>query len=514
MSKETRLPIKKSIATKILLVVLGFYLLIGTVTTLGQVWMDYRYQKVNIIQDLKDLEDSFKNGLAVNLWGLDQEALEASIDGMLKIPTLVGAEILTDTGITIAIGGIVTHNGKTGNVGLHVNLSGISDYQKTVHKAEPYKFEIFTHRFPITYARKGKITQLGVATIYSNSSVIYRRMKLQVILLAINIILTMGTFFIALLWTVNRYLRRPLASLTSATGRVSLESLDSFRVNIGISDQNELKALEESFNSMIGNLHHSMEKREKTEEKLRTVNMELNSKNKELEQILYVASHDLRSPLVNVQGFSKELMNDFQDVLLNLKEEDLPDSLIKRLEPILKEDIPLALGFIGKGVDKMDSLLAGLLKISRLGRAAIKRNPLDMNKLVTEAVTNLEFQISQKGVNVQIQDLPGCCGDELQTGQVFSNLIGNAVKFTESENRGIIKITGEREGESVIYCVEDNGIGIEKAHQGKIFEIFHKLNPEIEGQGLGLNIVKIIIERQGGEIWVDSEPGRVCSFFL
>ncbi|MCK5520907.1 MAG: hypothetical protein KAI81_07330, partial [Candidatus Marinimicrobia bacterium] len=269
MTPGLQIPIKNSIATKILAVVLSFYLLIAIVATLSQVWTEYRYQKANIIQDLNDIESSFKNGLAVSMWGLDQEALEASIDGMMSLPTLVGAVVNTDAGLMVAIGGVVPTHGITADVGLHVNLSGISDEDATTHETKPYNFEIFEHKFPITYDIKGKSIHLGQAIIYSSSSVIYRRMKLQVPMLIISILLTLITFSLALLWAINHYLRRPLASLAADTQNVNLENLNSFKVKVKTSGRNELKVLEESFNLMIGNLYESMIEGKQTEKALK-----------------------------------------------------------------------------------------------------------------------------------------------------------------------------------------------------------------------------------------------------
>ncbi len=269
MGVETKIHIKNSIATRMLLVVLGLYLLIAMGVTLTHVWVEYKYQKAIIIQGLGDIENAFENELAVSLWDFDEESLKASVEGMLRIPTLVGIQIRSNSEAIVAIGGLVTHHGEAGNFGLHVSLFGSSDAETAVHRSESYNFEMFEHQFPITYDRRDKTIVLGQATIYSNSSVIYRRMKLQVAMLAVNVVLTLFTFSLALLWAFNRYLRRPLFSLSSATRKVRLENLDSFTVRIGISGQNELKVLEQSFNSMIANLRQSMVEREHAEEALR-----------------------------------------------------------------------------------------------------------------------------------------------------------------------------------------------------------------------------------------------------
>ena len=269
MEAIINIPLKDSIATKMLLMVLGLYLVIAIVVSLSMTWMEYRYQKENIIEDLNNIENAFENGLAVSLWSLDQEALNASVKGMLKVPTLVGVKVSTNEGLTVAIGGIVTEHKDKGKVDIQVNLSGLSDLETVVHNGEVYNLEMFEHQFPIVYKGEGKGIPLGQAVIYSDSSVIYRRMKLQETLQVVNIVLTLLTFALALFWAVNRYLRAPLGSLASATKNVTLDNLDSFEVKIQSSGRDELKVLEESFNSMIKNLHQSIVERRQVEGALR-----------------------------------------------------------------------------------------------------------------------------------------------------------------------------------------------------------------------------------------------------
>ncbi len=269
MFAGTKIPIKNSIATRMLLVVLGLYLLIAVGVTLSHVWMDYNYQKENIIQDMGDIENAFKNGLAGSLWNFDDKALKASLEGMLRIPTLVGVKIRSDKGAMVAIGGIVTDHGEARNVGLQVILFGLSDAETIVRRGELYNFEMFEHQFPITYDRDGERILLGQATIYSNSSVIYRNMKLQVAMLVVNVILTLFTFSVALLWAFNRYLRRPLGILTDATAGISLNNLGSFSVDTQTSGRNEIKSLEKAIISMVSDLHNAISKQEEAEKAMR-----------------------------------------------------------------------------------------------------------------------------------------------------------------------------------------------------------------------------------------------------
>ncbi len=255
--------------------------------------------------------------------------------------------------------------------------------------------------------------------------------------------------------------------------------------------------------------------RKQAEETRERLNRELMDKNKELEQIVYVASHDLRSPLVNIQGFSKELDQAFKRILSGLHSEDVPPAVKERLALTLEEDVPEALQFIFASTAKMDALLSGLLRLSRLGRAALTIQELDMNKLMANIAGAFEFQLKEAKVTLQIEYLPSCLGDETQINQVFSNLVDNGLKYLDPNRPGLIKISGHKKEGKVVYCVADNGIGIAPEHQDKIYEIFHRLDPAASsGEGLGLTIVRKILDRHGGEIWLESEPGRGSKFFV
>jgi chemotaxis family two-component system sensor kinase Cph1 len=242
---------------------------------------------------------------------------------------------------------------------------------------------------------------------------------------------------------------------------------------------------------------------------------EVAEKNKELETVVYVASHDLRSPLVNVQGFSNELARACQRVKNCLTETTgaLVDK--KELLTLLSEDVPEALTFIQAGVSKMDKLLAGFLRFSRLGRAALNIENLDMNSVLNEIKQTTDFQFKQKGTRLKIGELPSCQGDATQINQVFSNLVDNALKYLDPLRSGEIRVYGRVEAGRSIYCVEDNGIGIAPEHQSRVFEIFHRLDPSTTpGEGLGLTIAQKILERQDGKIWVSSGVGQGSIFFV
>ncbi len=253
--------------------------------------------------------------------------------------------------------------------------------------------------------------------------------------------------------------------------------------------------------------------RKADEAELQQFATDLAEKNKELETIVYTVSHDLRSPLVNVQGFGKQLTRACDSIRTAMAAAGSGGIPPLELKQPVEVTIPQALRFINAGVIKMESLLAGLLRYSRLGRVALTIVPLDMNRLLAEILAAMKFQLDEAKAEVHVEPLPPCLGDSAHTSQVFANLLDNALKYRDPARPLRVKISGRSEGGDSVYTVADNGIGIAAEHQAKVFDIFHRLNPDLTvGEGLGLTIAQRVLERQKGRIWVEGQEGVGSSF--
>ena len=268
--------------------------------------------------------------------------------------------------------------------------------------------------------------------------------------------------------------------------------------------------------SAIVGIGRDITSRKNQERQIASLNHELEEKNKELGAILYVASHDLRSPLLNIQGFSRELEESCGELAEILQQQQDSEIMRKKLHSILDEDLPESLSYILTSTAKMDTLLSGLLRLSRLGHAALNMEKLEMNSMAEEILKSLQYRIKESGAEIKISRLQSCLGDYSQINQVFSNILDNAIKYLDPSRQGLINVSSEEEGEFIRYCIEDNGIGIEPHHQEKIFEIFHQLNPDSRkgGEGLGLTIVKRILSRHNGKITLQSKPGQGTRFYI
>jgi light-regulated signal transduction histidine kinase (bacteriophytochrome) len=235
--------------------------------------------------------------------------------------------------------------------------------------------------------------------------------------------------------------------------------------------------------------------RKQAEKELLKLTEELKRSNSDLEQFAYIASHDLQSPLRNVEGFVQLLARRYKGKL-----DGKADEFIQ---------------YISTGVKDMQMLILDILEYSKVGSDGKTFTTVDGSSCVTKALTNLKDAIAEKHAEITCPEkLPQVHGDFAQLTSLFQNLIGNAIKFCTEKPK--IHISAKKEGPEYIFSVRDNGIGINPEVSDKIFAVFHRLHTKTEypGTGIGLAICKKIVERHGGRIWLESEPGKGSTFFF
>jgi signal transduction histidine kinase len=237
------------------------------------------------------------------------------------------------------------------------------------------------------------------------------------------------------------------------------------------------------------------EQRKEAEEAMARKVEELARSNRELEEFAYVASHDLQEPLRMVASYC--------------------ELLSQRYRGKLDEKADKYIDYAVDGARRMQQLISHLLQYSRVGTKAQALQPTDAGAVVSSVIVGLQNVVEASRAVIVCGPLPAVQADEVQLGQVFQNLIGNALKF-HGEPAPRIQVNAEVVEKMVRFSVSDNGIGIEKDGSGRIFQMFQRLHTreKYEGSGMGLAIVKKIVEQHGGKIWFESVPGQGTTFYF
>jgi signal transduction histidine kinase len=243
--------------------------------------------------------------------------------------------------------------------------------------------------------------------------------------------------------------------------------------------------------------------RQKTQE-LAALNQRLAILNQEMEDVLYVASHDLRAPLINVQGFAHEVHLGLSD--LRPYTNGAPEA------KAIYTDTDESLGFIDTAVRRMDGLIQGLLNVSRISTRTSPTEEVRLQPVVEKIVESFRYQLDQQRIAVTVGALPAVRGDATRLMQVFSNLVENAIKYMGDSPRRTIEIGTRMNNGTPTLFVKDSGPGIAAASHEAVFRLFRRLETSIPGEGLGLTMVRKIIEKHGGRIWIESAPGDGCTF--
>ena len=339
----------------------------------------------------------------------------------------------------------------------------------------------------------GLVAKIDIEETYASIT----QLKRNIFFIAITILSI--TFFLSS-W-LSKALSKPIIQLSDFAKKVGLGDLTQ---RITLDSRDEIGQLANSFNKMTvdlkkitasrDDLNKEIVQRQRIEKERKKLIDELEAKNAELERFTYTVSHDLKSPLVTIRGF------------LGLLDKYAISGDFVRMRADMKR--------IFNATETMHALLDDLLELSRIGRLVNPSENVSFSKLVHEVVGRLKIRIKDLGIHVKINpDLPVAFGDHQRLLEVFQNLIENAMKFMGDQQEPRIEIGAKKSGSETICYVRDNGIGIDAKHHDKIFDIFSRLDADIEGTGVGLAIVKRIIELHGGRVWAESEGAGKGSTF-
>jgi signal transduction histidine kinase len=324
-------------------------------------------------------------------------------------------------------------------------------------------------------------------------------------------------------WMISGWLQaavtKPLLD-TAAVARQVMASRD-FSLRAVKTTEDEIGQLVEAFNGMLAevgrraealeesnrSLAHEMAERRHADEALRELNAELERRiasrtseleaaNKELEGFSYSVSHDLRAPLRAVIGFAKMVQEDHAG--------QFDDEVRRKLSVIQSE------------AQRMGVLIDDLLAFSRMGRKAMKVTELDMAELARVTFEGLNGQHDGPKAEFRLGSLPRAAGDRVLLGQVWANLLANALKFSSRRQKPLIEVSAVTDEKEHVYFVRDNGAGFDPRYQSKLFGVFQRLHDssEFPGTGVGLALVQRIVARHGGRVWADGKPGDGATFYF
>jgi light-regulated signal transduction histidine kinase (bacteriophytochrome) len=249
----------------------------------------------------------------------------------------------------------------------------------------------------------------------------------------------------------------------------------------------------EQLNSAMVNLTEDLRV---SNDSLTTRTQQLTEANKELDAFAYSVSHDLRAPLRAIDGFSQMLVEDYGDKLDGEGQHQL--------------DV------IQGSARQMGQLIDDLLAFSRLGRRELKMSDINMRALAEEVIKQFQIIEPERTMRLKVDALPPALGDRSMIREVFANLLSNALKYTAPREAAVIEASGKTDGNESIYSVKDNGVGFDMKYADKLFQVFQRLHSadEFEGTGIGLALVKRIIQRHGGRVWAEGKVNEGATFYF
>ncbi len=507
----------RSIASKLLRIIFGCYFVVAVLVTCAQIIAEYHHTKDRFIDELEAMNSTFGPGIGNEVWTCSQKGLQGILLGIINLPIVTGIKAEDQAGNLIAaIGTIRDHDGND----LYADESG---RVSRLPISGGILSEIIHREFPITFTDiVAKKRLLGTWTVYSNQRLILKEVEYGFFLILINSVIKTLILWGIFLWVINHFLGRPLKRLTLAIRNIRWDSLETASIQLGISGNDELKLVEDSFNEMLDNVRASREELRLLNEQLeykvaeRTQSLDqarevAEAANRAKSTFLANMSHELRTPLNGIMGFAQILTRG------------------RNLTPAQKD----SLNVISQSGKHLLTLINDILDLSKIEARKMELFPaiIGFPVFLDGIVGIIRMSAQQENLRFRYEadaGLPAYIrADQTRLRQVLINLLGNAVKFTDGDGTVTFRVRepdrfktrkdsnpGTRQ---LCFEVEDTGVGMTPEQIEKIFLPFEQvgdMRKQSEGTGLGLAISRQLVALMGGELQVTSEPGRGSCFWF
>ena len=485
------LPIRRKLVVILTVAIGGALLLAGA----GLFTLDFFRFRREMVTDLETLAEIVAQNSTAPLSFHDPVAVEETLAALRAKPSILGASVYDDREVLFARwareGADPDFPPRPGEDGYEIRRDSLSLFEPVVLEGR----------------------RIGTVYLESSLSEVWTRLRFRFFTMAVVFVVS-ALATLVLSSGLQGLISKPVLHLAETARAVSERNDYSLRAERRGAD--ELGRLMDAFNQMLSqieerdtalqsakdDLEHRVQARTR---ELRAANDELQQTNRELDDFAYIASHDLKEPLRGIHNYSMFLLEDYADKL------DADGR--SKLETLMRL------------TRRMEVLIDSLLQYSRLGRIDLTKEEVDLNQLVAEVLENLDVNFRAEQVEVAIpRPLPTVFGDRVQLGEIFHNLVVNGVKYNDRERKRIEigyrdgAVPGPQgDGSPPVFYVRDNGIGIPEKHFEAIFRIFKRLHAREKyggGTGAGLTIVKKIVERHDGSIWVESTPGEGTTFYF
>jgi len=483
----------KSITIKLLSVIFSFYVVIALTLTIVHIVADYQDKKSRIIDDLADFQETFSAGITLALWELDHNQLEFLIEGALKIPAITGVKVVDKKGdILFAAGTFLADS------------SRLESHQ------------LFWRKAPLIYSGSDVPVKvaLGEITFYSSESVVFERVKLDIIIIVVNALIKTIALWVIFIFVTRKFLSRPLQQLTQATAKLDYDQLKHKKIIIKTQGRYELALLSDTFNELIAHLHQSILKQESAEiEKLKAEQDRVSAQSQVIETIkeahriksefLAAVSHELRTPLNGIDGSLQ---------------------LLERADNS-EEDKAEYLHSAKASTEYMTMMIEDILTFVEMqsGSLTVQKGHFSLSALLAFVKKDFEGKVAAKHLTLTTQrkGLPGdyVRADKLKIDKLLHLLLQNAVKYTEKGRIDLtfnLRLSEDGQSRVLELIVSDTGIGISTRQQSAIFDAFSQLDAGFTrqqgGLGIGLSISNQIVKLLNGSLHVESTLGVGSSF--